>query len=95
MGRDGDRLSFESCDPGKTADVGKDSSDEAMNLLLTRAYLGVGLMKAGAPIKVAHCLAQRLVEEYPVSKLNDPQFGADDPSAKARVQQLAQGCRSA
>jgi hypothetical protein len=35
------------------------------------------------------------LEESPVSKLIDPTFGADDPAVKARVQQLAMGCRGA
>ena len=44
---------------------------------------------------MAGCMADKLAQEYPVSQLNDPKFGADDPTVKARVQQLAIGCRSA
>lgn len=95
VSRHGSLVRLESCDPGTTARGGKDASGDAVSLVMTRTYLGIGLMKAGAQIKVAHCLAERLVDEYPVSKLNDPKFGADDPSVKARVQQLALGCRSA
>jgi hypothetical protein len=95
VARDGGLVRFESCDPGKTADVGRDVSDQAMNFLLTRAYLGVGLMKAGAQVKMAQCLSERLMYEYPVAKLNDPTFGSDDPRVKARVQQLVFDCRSA
>lgn len=93
--RNGNLVRLESCDPGTTARGGKDASEDAVGLVMTRTYLGIGLMKSGAPVKIAHCLAGRLAQEYPVSKLNDPKFGADDPAVKARVQQLALGCRSA
>jgi hypothetical protein len=92
--RDGDLLQLESCDPGTTSHLGKDASQDAITLVATRAGLGIGLLQAGAPKAVAGCLADRLAQEYPVSKLTDPKFGAGDPSVKARVQQLAVGCRA-
>jgi hypothetical protein len=91
--RDGESVRFESCDPGESTRVGKDASEAALTLLATRSYLGVGLLDADAPEQVAHCLAGRLVEEFPVSQLNNPRFGGGDPSVTARVQQLAQACR--
>ncbi len=95
VSRTGDRLTFESCDPGTKANVGKDVSDQAVNLLLTRAYLGAGFVKRGLPDSKADCLADALACEFSVAQLNDPNFGSDDPTVKARVQQLAIGCRSA
>jgi hypothetical protein len=89
----GRAVHFESCDPGEKSRVGKDDSADALGLVATRTYLGIGLLNAGAPEPTAHCLAGRLVEEYPVSRLQDPAFGASDPAVTARVQQLALGCR--
>ena len=90
---EGGVVRFESCDPGKAADVGKDASRDAVGLVTTRTYLGVALIRAGAPENRARCLAGRLVREFPVSRLVDPKFGAGDPAERARVQQLAAGCR--
>jgi len=84
---------FESCDPGTAAHVGKDASVDALRLLATRTYLGVSLLRAGAPLKLAHCLSGRLVQEYPLASLSNPSFGSGDPAVAARVRQLAAGCR--
>ena len=32
------------------------------------------------------------VQTYPLTSLEDPSFGADDPTVQARVQQLAAEC---
>jgi hypothetical protein len=85
---------FESCDPGASAaGVGRDASQDAVSLLTIRASLGVTFLKSGLGEKPARCLAGRLVQEYSVSSLSDPTFGADDPAVQARVRQLAAGCR--
>jgi hypothetical protein len=92
--RVGKVLQLESCDPGTTGRLGKDASENAITLVATRAGLGIGLLKAGAPAKMADCMAGRLTQEYSVAQLANPGFGADDPSVKSRVQQLAIDCRS-
>lgn len=46
---DGDVLQFESCDPGKAASVGNDASQDAVELVTIRTYLGVGMIRQGAP----------------------------------------------
>lgn len=89
---EGGLVRFESCDPGKAADVGKDASGNAVDLVATRTYLGVTFLRAGATQKRAHCLAGRLAREFPVSRLNDPKFAVDDTAERARVQQLAADC---
>lgn len=92
--RSGSLVRFESCDPGKGATVGKDVSDQAMNFLATRAYLGVRLINSGVPARPAQCLSERLMNEYPVARLNDPKFGnGHDPSVTARFRQLVADCR--
>ncbi|MEO7351997.1 MAG: hypothetical protein ABIW17_08875, partial [Marmoricola sp.] len=91
--RDGDLVRFESCDPGKAADVGKDASEDAVGLAITRTSLGLGIMRAGVAKDRARCLAGRLVRAFPVSRLIDPKFGARDPVVQARVRRLAAGCR--
>jgi hypothetical protein len=95
VSRDGKRLSFESCDPGKTADVGKDDSDQAVSLLLTRAYLGAGFVRRGISDSKAHCLASLLASKFSVSQLNDPKFGSRTAKERARMYQLGTTCRSA
>ncbi len=91
VSRDGDGLRFESCDPGKAADVGKDASADAVGLLTTRTYLGVVLLHKGAQDDFAHCVAGRMVRVFPYSVLVDPNVG---PAVKARVQRIAADCRA-
>jgi hypothetical protein len=93
--RDGKQVRLESCDPGTTAHGGKDASENAILLVAVRSSIGIGLLAGGMQKSVAGCLAGKLSEEYPVSKLTDPKFGANDPAVTARVQQLAAGCREA
>ncbi|MEP6816491.1 MAG: hypothetical protein ABI873_13160 [Marmoricola sp.] len=93
VSRDGDLVRFESCDPGKAGVVGKDTSQDAVGLLTARTYLGVTILRSGAPENAARCVAGRLVRAFPLSQLVDPKFGADDPAVQARVRQLAVGCR--
>ena len=87
------RVLFESCDPGTSAHVGKDASVDALRLAATRTYLGINLLRAGAPLTVAHCLSDRLAQEYPLASLSNPSFGKGDPAVMARVRELAAGCR--
>jgi hypothetical protein len=91
----GGRLSFESCDPGAKATVGKDDSDQAVNLLLTRAYLGVALVKRGATRSRADCLAVGMAQEFTVPQLTDPKFAVDVPNVQPRMQQIGASCTSA
>ncbi|WP_027861003.1 hypothetical protein [Marmoricola sp. URHB0036] len=95
VSRTGDRLGFESCDPGTKAKVGKDVSDQAVNLLLTRAYIGAGFVKRGISPSKADCLAHVLTSTYSVAQLNDPTFGTHSAQERARMLQLGASCRSA
>ncbi len=90
--RAGKLVRFESCDPGKAAKVGKDASQDAVDLLTVRASLGVAFLRGGVPLNRAHCLAGRMTQAFPISVLTDPKAGTD-PAVKARIQQLAAGCR--
>ncbi len=83
---------FESCDPGKAADVGKDASEDAIDLVATRAYLGIRLMRAGAPRARSRCVASRMVSGFPASRLVDPRF-AVDPVERARMMRITAPCR--
>lgn len=93
VSRDGDVVRFESCDPGTASKVGQEASVKALELAAVRTYLGLGIVKSGAPEGLARCLAGRLVREYPLSSLTDPQFGSGDPAVENRVRQLAIACR--
>lgn len=88
--REGDHVRFESCDPGRTARVGKDASPQAVGLVANRAYLAVGLLRSGTPRKAAHCLSDRLVRVFPASVLAAP---TASPAVVARIKSLAAGCR--
>ncbi len=92
VSRGGDVVRVESCDPGKAAGPGKDVSQRAVGLLTVRTSLGVAIMRSGAPEKSARCLAGRLVQTFPMSRLIDPKFGSGDPAVVARVRRLAAGC---
>jgi hypothetical protein len=84
---------FESCDPGKGAKVGKDASDDAVNLLATRAYVGISFLKGGASDKQASCVGSRLSRTYTVDELNDAKFLTKHPEQRARIQQQVASCR--
>ncbi len=86
-------VTFQSCDPGKTARVGRDASEDAVALVTVRTSIGVSLMRAKAPQKLARCVAGRLVREYRVSQLSDPAFGTRDLAVQTRIRQIALGCR--
>lgn len=95
--RDGERVELEACDPGAEAQVkgmgmGTQGSQAALQLVAVRSALARGLLSADVPRSTARCLAARAVQEYPVARLVDPAFGADDPGVQARMQQLAAGC---
>jgi hypothetical protein len=93
VSRAGNAVRFETCDPGKAANVGKDASVDAVELVLTRTSLGLAMLGIDVPKKVARCVAGRLVETFPVARLVDPKFGVNDPAVKARVALLAAACR--
>ncbi|MEJ7634818.1 hypothetical protein [Aeromicrobium sp.] len=91
--RSGNQVIFESCDPGKDAELTNDASTKALELVATRGYVGAGIIQAGAPAPVARCFARRMIEEYSVADLTDPRFGADDPEFAKRIQGFAADCR--
>jgi len=89
----GDQLDFESCDPGAAVNAGKDVSENALALAVSRTNIGIGLIKAKVPETVARCLADKLVRTYSIPQLSNPKFGAGDPAVQARIRQLALACR--
>ena len=88
-----DRVSFETCDPGKAAKVGKNASENAVQLVLIRNAYVLGLLRADVPKKMARCVSGLLVQSFPVARLLDPKFGVGDPAVQVRVQQFAAACR--
>lgn len=93
VSRKGDRVTFESCDPGTDAELANDASTRALQLVTARGYLGAQIVKAGGSAEIATCFSRRVVEEFSVDDLIDPKFGANDPDVIKRVQGLAAGCR--
>ena len=93
VSRLGGRVSFETCDPGKAAKVGKNASEDAVQLVLIRNAYAMAALRADVPKKMARCLAGRLVQSFPVARLLDPKFGVGDPAVQTRVQQFAAACR--
>ncbi len=91
--RAGELVALRTCDPGGKATVGSNSSSQALELAMTRAYVGVGIVKSGVESDVASCVADRLARIYPVRSLRDPTFGTDDPAVQQRVRAVAAGCR--
>jgi hypothetical protein len=87
------RVELQSCDPGTGSRGGKDASQDALELVATRAYVGIALLGSGAPAEAASCLSGKLVDTYSVKQLTDPEFGAGDPAVQRKIQQLAAGCR--
>ncbi len=87
------RVLFESCDPGKESKVGKDASIDALTLISIRNQIGSELLTAGAPPKLAGCVAGKIIREYSVTQLTDPKFGANDADVTRKIQQFALACR--
>ena len=90
--RTGEGLLFTSCDPGAAADVGTDSFEDALGLVLTRTYAAIGLLGSGAEREPARCIANELVHTYSTKQLNDPEFGRD-PKVQGKLMELAGACR--
>ena len=90
---DGSQLVFESCDPGRATGAGKDASKDAIQLALTRTYVSLGFVDAGAPEALSRCAADRMVHVFPWQSLNDPNFGRGDASTQARARQILTSCR--
>ena len=93
VSRHGKRVAFESCDPGKRAKLTNDASEKALELVATRGYLGVSILRGGAPEKAARCFADRLINEFSIAELSDPEFGRNDSKLVKRVQGYAAECR--
>jgi hypothetical protein len=93
VSRKGKSVGFRSCDPGTESTVGSDSSEQAIEVAMTRSYLGVQIVRSGSSPRLASCVADRVVRIYSVADLQDPAFGADDPAVQARVHRIAAACR--
>ncbi|MDE0805730.1 MAG: hypothetical protein OSA99_20700 [Acidimicrobiales bacterium] len=91
--RKGAELIFESCDPGTAAAVGSDASSDALGLALSRTYLGLNTLQSGATEEQSRCFGDGIIHAFTVEQLNDPDFGADDPSVQQTIQEIAVSCR--
>ncbi len=88
----GGLVTFDSCDPGTRTQTVNDLH-AAIDLLTARTLVGITLLHAGAPVTAARCIAGRLVDTYTVAQLDDPTFGANDPTIQTNVQRIAAACR--
>ncbi|HEY2880725.1 hypothetical protein [Nocardioides sp.] len=86
-------LTFQSCDPGVGGATVSTDFQPAVDLVTTRTLVGATLLHSGASVPQARCLAGKLVDTYTVAQLNDPTFGANDPSVATRMQQLGAECQ--
>ncbi len=82
-------LLFTSCDPG--APVGSGSSQEALDVALTRTYVAIGFLDSGANDNQARCLADSLVHNFSVQQLTDPDL-VIDAEMQAELQELSAAC---
>jgi hypothetical protein len=85
-------VTFESCDPGAGAELANDASEQALQLVATRAYIGADTVAGGAPARVARCYADKVVGEFTLEQLTDPELGEDDPAVTERFESLAEAC---
>lgn len=91
---EGTDLLFESCDPGTGGTVGKQVSEKAVALAVSRTNLGITVLRAGAPDQYARCISDKLIHTYSVAQLSDPQFGRNDPSVRGQILTMAAACRT-
>lgn len=92
VAKDGDQLVFQSCDPGKNGPKGKDVSDDGLTLVTARTYIGLSVLKEGAPARAAGCLAKGLTQEFTFAELNDEEL-AKDPAVQEKIKTIGLGCR--
>lgn len=96
--RQGDRLLFQSCDPGKKVKVGKEVSVDAVRLAATRTYMSLYILKVGdalhVPIteKMVRCATGELVRTFPLRDLLDPTFGTNDVEAQRKAFAIGFAC---
>ena len=93
VSRHGGVLRFQSCDPGKAANVGNDASEKALSLLALRTVVGTTALRSGAPDKTARCYAGTLVQAFTLSQLTTPRFLQTRPAAMAKAQRIGLACR--
>ena len=93
VSRHGDELRFQSCDPGKAANVGNDASERALEMVAVRTAIGTTILRSGAPEKPSRCLAGKLIDTFPLRKLENPRFGTHSLTIQAHVRRLAASCR--
>lgn len=93
VGSESGRVLFESCDPGTKAKIGKNASIDALTLISIRNQIGAEILGAGAPAELASCVAGKVIREYSIAQLTDPDFGANDGSVTRKIQQFALACR--
>ena len=83
---------FESCDPGTKTHVGREVSDKALGLALSRTYLTLTFLKeTGDRESLSRCLADRFIHIFTVDQLNDADL-AKDPAIQNRITQVARIC---
>jgi hypothetical protein len=88
----GARVQMQSCDPGTAVRSGTGSATAALSLAATRNELTNGIMRSGGTPVLAHCYADRLVQTFSVTQLDNPAFGSDDPTLQQEFQELAASC---
>jgi hypothetical protein len=89
--RVGKLVRFDSCDPGRRADTGKDDSTEALTLVTVRGQLGAEVLEQGASVKAARCFSDRSVQAFSLSTLTASKLSAADTE---RLRGLARSCVS-
>lgn len=91
--RAGRVLHFQSCDPGKKANVGNDASEDALRLVAIRANIGLELLRTGAPERPARCAAVKFARAFTMSQLTDPNIYKRHPALLAKAQRIGASCR--
>ncbi|HEX4979946.1 MAG TPA: hypothetical protein VFV35_07770, partial [Acidimicrobiales bacterium] len=89
---EGDRATFESCDPGTDTEPPADERISGVQGVFLRAGLVEGLRSSGAPLPVAECVADEVVAHFGADRLGQLDEllaeGPDD-AATAELQRVA------
>jgi hypothetical protein len=92
---EGSTLLFESCDPGEKAHVATGRSLDAISLPTARSEILRELLESDAPIDVASCVANDIVDQATVEQLNDPTGGAfASPEGQQHIRDIVFACRT-
>lgn len=87
---DDETLLFTSCDPGDKAVAGRENSEEALGLALTRSYIGAQVFDSSGDVAFTRCYSNGIVQRFTPRELNGDSI---TPEMERVLGEIAVACR--